>query len=321
MSEPIVRISNLSYAYRGATPALRDVSLDVRRGEILGLLGPNGSGKTTLFRILSTLLPPPAPGTVRMFGVDLACGHDVVRKRIGVVFQSPSIDPQLTARENLLCHGAVYGLGGTELRRRTDDLLAWVKLLDRADERTNRFSGGMRRRVELAKSMLHRPELLIMDEPSTGLDPGARLDLWDLLRHLKSEGTTVLLTTHLMDEADRCERVAILDSGQLLVCGTPSELKAQLGGDAITVTSQRMDEVRIALRAKLQIDQEPVGNTLHLQQPSAHQLVPRLIDAAPGLIDSVSVGRPTLEDVFIKLTGREYCQDESPMMKTDVRTD
>lgn len=235
MSDPIVQISNLTHAY-GQRIAVSNLSLQVNRGEIFGFLGPNGSGKTTLFRILSTLIPAP-PGTVRMFGLDVATEMNAIRKRIGVVFQSPSLDKQLTAEENLRHHGHLYGIRGQELEDRMRTLLTRVDLLDRAEERVEGFSGGMRRRVELAKGLLNRPEILLLDEPSTGLDPGARIDLWRTLRDIQASGVTILVTTHLMDEADRCSRLAIMTAGKLMACDTPAAMKERIGGDVITICS------------------------------------------------------------------------------------
>lgn len=303
--DTVVRLANLSHTY-GQRKALDAVSLDIRRGEIFGLLGPNGSGKTTLFRVLSTLIPPQA-GDVDILGHDLTNDRDAVRRDIGVVFQSPALDKQLTARENLACQGALYGLGGRLLRERMDELLTRVNLLDRADERVERYSGGMRRRVEIAKGLLHQPKLLILDEPSTGLDPGARLDLWDLLNGLRHrDGVTVLMTTHLMEEADKCDRLAILESGKVLACDSPTALKARISGDVITLSSPKPSELRDALKERLGVDVELVGDLLRLQRPRGHEFIPALIEAAPGLVDSVSVGRPSLEDVFVQLTGRKY---------------
>ncbi len=203
MKSEIVEIAHLSHNY-GQRAALVDLSLGVGQGEIFGFLGPNGSGKTTLFRILCTLIAAP-PATVTMFGLDLARNRDEIRRHIGVVFQSPSLDKQLTAEENLRQQGHLYGLRGAELSRRIDSLLQRVNLIDRRHERVERFSGGMRRKVELAKGMLHQPRVLLLDEPSTGLDPAARIEMWNYLTEVqRSDGVTILLTTHLMDEADRC---------------------------------------------------------------------------------------------------------------------
>jgi len=311
----IVEVSDLRHAY-GDRVALDGVSLSVAQGEIFALLGPNGSGKTTLFRILSTLVPPP-PGKVRIAGHDPATERDEVRRNIGVVFQSPSLDKQLTASENLTHQGHLYGLSGADLRRRVDEALAAVGLSDRAGERADRLSGGMRRRVEIAKGLLHRPRVLLMDEPSTGLDPAARLDLWDHLRRVSREGgadggVTILLTTHILEEADGASRVAILQNGKLLACDTPAALKDRIGGDVITVTSGRPEAVREALRQRLGAESEIVEGTVRLERAGGARFVPQLIEAAPGLVDAVSVGKPTLQDVFIRLTGRRFATDARP---------
>jgi ABC-2 type transport system ATP-binding protein len=311
MQFPAVQIDHLSHAY-GEHVALDDLSLGVQPNEIFGFLGPNGSGKTTLFRILATLIPPPL-GKVKILGVDPAVERDFVRARLGVVFQSPSLDKQLTARENLQHQGHLYGLRGPELRRRVDRALAAVNLSDRAAELVERFSGGMRRRVEVAKGLLHRPRVLLLDEPSTGLDPAARIDLWQHLRQInREEGVTILVTTHLMEEADRCSRLAVMARGRLLACDTPAALKEQIGGDVITLTTPHPGDLRAILRNQLGVEAQEVDQSLRFERPRGHEFIPRLIEAAPGLIDSVSVGKPTLEDVFIDLTGHRLRDDEEP---------
>jgi ABC-2 type transport system ATP-binding protein len=317
----IVEVSDLRHAY-GDRVALDGVSLSVAPGEVFALLGPNGSGKTTLFRILSTLVPPP-PGKVRIAGHDPATDRDAVRRNIGVVFQSPSLDKQLTAAENLTHQGHLYGLRGADLRRRVDEALAAVGLSDRAGERADRLSGGMRRRVEIAKGLLHRPRVLLMDEPSTGLDPAARLDLWDHLRRVSREGgpdggVTILLTTHILEEAEDASRVAILQGGKLLACDTPAALKDRIGGDVITVTSSRPEAVRDALSQRLGAESEIVEGTVRLERKAGAQFIPQLIEAAPGLVDAVSVGKPTLQDVFIRLTGRRFVTEAEPQRATEA---
>ncbi len=301
MPDPIVSVSHLTYRY-GDRTALADLSLDVAAGEIFGFLGPNGSGKTTLFRLLSTLVPAPA-GTVQMFGRDVAEHATDVRRRLGVVFQSPSIDRQLTAAENLRHHGHLYGLAGRDLEDRIAANLARVGLSDRSADRTGTFSGGMRRRVELAKGLLNHPDVLLLDEPSTGLDPAARIDLWRALADVRAAGVTVLVTTHLMDEADRCDRLAILDAGKLLACDVPAALKDRIGGDVITVQSRDPGALMTRLRDDLGVEAERVDDVLRFERPRGHEFVPRVIEAAPGLVESIAVGKPTLEDVFIRLTG------------------
>ncbi|MDQ3441898.1 MAG: ABC transporter ATP-binding protein [Planctomycetota bacterium] len=304
-AEAIVQVDQLTHRY-GDRVALSGVSLSVASGEVFALLGPNGSGKTTLFRILCTLIPP-LDGRAMIDGLDLATQSAEVRSRIGVVFQSPSLDKQLTAAENLRHHGHLFGLRGEALRSRTDELLSRVNLADRAGERVAKFSGGMRRRVEIAKALLTRPRVLLMDEPSTGLDPAARHDVWALLREARQrEGVTILLTTHLMDEADDCDRVAVMNEGKLVACDTPAALKERVGGDVMTMTSPNPAALVAILREKLSLDTEADGKTVRLERSSAHELVPAVVAAAPGLIDSVSVAKPTLEDVFLRLTGRRF---------------
>jgi ABC-2 type transport system ATP-binding protein len=310
-SENVVEIDHLSHSY-GQRAALVDLSLHVSRGEIFGFLGPNGSGKTTLFRILCTLIAAP-PGTVKILGLDLSNQREQVRRQIGVVFQSPSLDKQLTAEENLRQQGHLYGLRGAELSKRIDRLLERVNLLDRRHERVDRFSGGMRRRVELAKGMLNEPRVLLLDEPSTGLDPAARIDLWKLLTEIqRNEGVTVLLTTHLMDEGDRCSRLAILDRGRLAACDTPAAMKERIGGDVISLTTREPERVAQIIDEKFNLVTEKLDGVVRLERPRGHEFVPQLIESLPGLIDSVSVGKPTLEDVFIRVTGRFFRDDAPP---------
>jgi ABC-2 type transport system ATP-binding protein len=298
----VIDVRNLSHAY-GSRAALDGVSFSVGQGEVFGFLGPNGSGKTTLFRLLCTLIAPPA-GAVTILGHDPALDRDAVRREIGVVFQSPAVDKQLTPEENLTHHGHLYGLRGEPLRARVRESLAAFGLGERAKERIERFSGGMRRRVELAKGLLHRPRVLLLDEPSTGLDPAARIELWRQVREVAAGGVTVLVTTHLMEEADLCSRLAILRLGKLLACDTPAALKAQIGGDVITMTTAGDPAVlRDVLAERLGVNAEVVDGAVRLERARGHEFVPRVVEAAPGLVESISVGKPTLQDVFIRLTG------------------
>ncbi len=291
----------------GARVALEDVSFAVGEGEIFGLLGPNGGGKTTLFRILSTLLAPSG-------GTAAVCGHDVrteapsVRQSLGVVFQSPSLDPQLTVAENLRYGGNLYGLRGAELEERARELAVALRVDDRMNERVKALSGGLQRRVEIAKSLLPRPRVLLLDEPSTGLDPVARVDLWSILEELRGRfGMTVVLTTHLMDEAERCDRVAILHRGQLLACDTPSALCATIGTDVLTLTGREPDRMAEELQAKFGWTVVVHDGSVRVEIPRAHEQVARLVEALPGQVLSVTAGRPTLEDVFVRMTGERLC--------------
>jgi len=305
---PAISISNLSHSY-GQRTALSNLSLDINPGEIFAFLGPNGSGKTTLFRILSTLIPPQS-GAVRILNFDLPRDTNAIRPQIAVVFQSPSLDKQLTAEENLRHHGHLYGLRGRELSNRIDESLSRFTLADRRKEIVGTFSGGLRRRVELAKGLLTRPQILIMDEPSTGLDPVARLELWTAIAAARQQqNLTILLTTHLMDEADKCDRLAIMDQGKLIALGTPTELKQQIGGDIITLTTPDPNRLASDLREKFQIESQAIDSTIRFEKQNAAEFVPILIKSLPDEILALSISKPTLEDVFIRMTGRRLSGD------------
>ena len=307
---PAIEVRGLGFAYNG-TPALRDVSFSVERGEIFGLLGPNGGGKTTLFRILSTLLPAER-GAASVFGADVASDPIAVRRRIGVVFQNQSLDRRLTARENLQHQGHLYGLSGSRLASRIDELLERMGLADRKDDVVETLSGGLRQRVELAKGLLHGPELLLLDEPSTGVDPAARLQFWEYLCLLRDkENVTVLLTTHLLEEADKCSRLGILDRGSLVAEGTPDELKSRIGGEMVSLVGDDPQALADELSQQLAISPQIVDHTVRFEHARGSQLVARLMENAQGRIHSVTVSKPTLEDVFIRMTGRRFAEDAS----------
>jgi len=300
-----IEISDLRHHY-GDREALRGVTFRVDRGEIFALLGPNGGGKTTLFKILSTLMRP-ASGEARVLGHDLAREAAAVRPRLGVVFQNPGLDPKLTVGENLVHHGHLYGLGGAPLRDRVKQLLGDLDLSDRANDRVETLSGGLARRTELARGLLHTPELLLLDEPSTGLDPGARRDFSHHLRELRDRaGVTVVLTTHYMEEAERADRVAVLHDGALVAIGTADELKRGVGGDVVVIEAEAPAELRDKMRAKFGLEAQIVDGTLRVERARGHELVRDVVEAFPGEVRSVTFGRPTLEDVFVHVTGRRF---------------
>jgi ABC-2 type transport system ATP-binding protein len=306
--DPIVQVSHLTHRY-GDRTALADVSLAVNQREIFGFLGPNGSGKTTLFRILSTLIAP-QDGDVTIAGLNLRQSRDAIRRQIGVVFQSPSLDKQLTAEENLRHHGHLYGLRGRELEERIDHMLARVGLAERPRDLVGTFSGGMRRRVELAKGLITHPRILLLDEPSTGIDPGARIDLWRYLREIRDQdGVTILVTTHLMDEAEHCDRLAIMDAGKVAACDTPNALKSRIGADVITLSTDANDDPQAladAVHQRFGVNAERIDSLVRIERERGHEFIPQLVEAFVGRIRSVSLGKPTLEDVFIHVTGHGF---------------
>ncbi len=308
-SAAAIAVRGVSHWY-GERRALDDVSFSVETGAIFGLLGPNGGGKTTLFRILSTLLPLKR-GQACVLGFDLSLQPDEIRRRIGVTFQSPSIDPKLTVVENLKHQGHLYGLAGRLLRERIDLLTDKLGLRERLNDRAESLSGGLKRRVEIAKGLLHHPAALLLDEPSTGLDPGARHDLWRYLRSLKDEeGVTVLVTTHLMEEAERCDMLAILDHGRLVALDTPHALRSTLGGDYVTVQCERPDLLGERIRERFGVTAQPIGGALRISKSRGHEFVRDLVEAFPEEVKTISLGKPTLEDVFIERTGHRFWDEE-----------
>lgn len=297
-----VRVRELAYAY-GERRALDGLSFDVQPGQIHGFLGPNGGGKTTLFRILATLLRPQA-GSVTVFGSDLVEEAALVRLQLGVVFQSPSLDPHLTVRENLIHQGNLYGLRGRELARQAALQLERFALADRRSDRVKTLSGGLRRRLEIAKALLHRPRLLLLDEPSSGLDPGARRDLWSVLEELRDKReVTVLMTTHFMEEGDRCDRLALIDGGRIVAEGEPAALKEEIGGDVVVLSARDPAALCRDLRHRFDLDATLHGGVIRFERERAHEFIGRLAESFPGRIEAVTVSRPTLEDVFLSKTG------------------
>lgn len=326
--ERALTVANLRYSYppprrgdRIVRPALDGVSFDVTVGEMFGLLGPNGSGKSTLFGLTTTSLPLRDTGCLRVFGRDPAENPAAVRPLIGVVFQRPSLDGQLTCRENLLHHGHLYGLRGPTLAEKVDTLLERFCLADRRDEPVYRLSGGLARRVEIAKAMLPSPRMLLLDEPSTGLDPGARRDLSHQLHALRdADGVTIVLTTHDMDEAEHCDRVAILSRGRLLAVDAPDALRRTVGGEVVTL--EPADSTPAGLDALLQRLRETLGpfddsshptidrHAIRIEVTDGPAFITRAAAALGPTLRRVSLGRPTLEDVFLHLTGRSLAADE-----------
>ncbi|MGB4579173.1 MAG: ATP-binding cassette domain-containing protein [Methanoculleus sp.] len=311
---PIIETFALTRRF-GSTVAVDAINLAVREGEVFGLLGPNGAGKTTMLSMLCTILKPTS-GTASVDGYDIVRQHAMVRRSIGIVFQDPSVDADMTARENLQMHADLYGVPVSEQNDRIQSVIELVRLEDRVDTFVSTYSGGMRRRLEIARGLLHYPKVLFLDEPTIGLDPQSREHIWDYIQKLRErEGMTIVLTTHYMEEADRlCDRVAIIDHGRIVALNRPSDLKKGLGGDTITLGT---DDGRV-LRDLLV--QNGVSDVITVQDgevrvtvSDANVLLPRIIEAAVGAgirIEHVSLSHPDMNDVFIHYTGKDLRQEE-----------
>jgi ABC-2 type transport system ATP-binding protein len=308
--DAVVRTEQLVKRY-GELEAVRGIDLQVRRGEIFGFLGPNGAGKTTTIGILCTLLRPTA-GRAFVAGFDVDRHPNEVRARIGLVFQDPSLDDQLTARENLVFHAFIYGLTAQERRRRIDEVLEMVELADRANSQVRTFSGGMKRRLEIARGVLHTPEVLFLDEPTLGLDPQTRRHIWTYLRTLRQrEGVTLFMTTHYMDEAEECDRIAIIDHGQIVATGTPDELKSLVGGDVVSIVTDDGPAAAAEIRTRFGVEPTTEDGTLRVEVEDGAAFVPRLLRDLPVSVRAVTVRRPSLDDVFLKLTGHAIRDEEA----------
>jgi ABC-2 type transport system ATP-binding protein len=308
---PVLVTEGLGHDY-GSRRALDDVSLELGGGELVALLGPNGGGKSTLFRIVATILRP-ARGAARVSGHDVLRDPAAARRSLGVAFQSPSVDGKLTVRENMMHQGHLVGLSGAELKRRTEPLLADFGLADRRDDRVETLSGGLARRVDVAKALLHRPPLLLLDEPSTGLDPSARRDLLRLLRRIRDEhGTTCFLTTHLFEEAEQCDRVAILDRGRLVADGRTADLVRSIGGEVVTLETAG-DAAALAeeIRERFGVEPKAVDGEVRIERENGAELLPQLVAAFADRVRTASVARPGLADVFFHRAGRVWEEDEA----------
>ncbi len=306
--QAVISLRNITHDF-GGRPVLRDVNFDIQEGEIFGLLGPNGGGKTTLCRILASLLKPKG-GKINFLGEDLWDNLTELRRRLGVVFQASSLDSKFSVLENLMCVGHLYGIGGIALEDQIARLLVRFRITDRRDDLVCTLSGGLKRRVEVAKAFIHQPDFLLLDEPSTGLDPGARVDLWDVVQRLRREhGITVFMTTHLIDEADRCDRVAIIHKGRIVACGAPAELKNEVGVDVITAHTRNPEELAQHIASRFEVEVFVLDERVRLGIDNGHDFAGRIVAEFGDEIDAITVGKPTLEDVFIGRTGLRFGED------------
>jgi ABC-2 type transport system ATP-binding protein len=300
----------------GDLTAVKGVSFNVNQGEVFGFLGPNGAGKSTTINMLCTLLRPTS-GHAAVNGYDIATQPDAVRQSIGLIFQDPSLDDRLTGHENLRFHAMLYNVPGDVFEKRSAELLQMVDLADKAGQVVRNYSGGMKRRLEIARGLLHRPQVLFLDEPTIGLDPQTRRHIWEYLLKLRErEGVTMFMTTHYLDEAENCDRVAIIDHGEIVALDTPAALKAQVGGDVVTVRTSDNHRAAEKLKSVHGIESRPgPDNQLIVEIAQGDQFIPQMMatladTGSPVAVQSVNLRRPTLEDVFIKLTGRAIRDEE-----------
>jgi ABC-2 type transport system ATP-binding protein len=305
-----IETRSLRRTFKGGVEAVRGVDLSVAEGEVFGFLGPNGAGKTTMVRMLCTLLPPTG-GTASVAGIDVAADPAGIRRRIGVALQEIGLDPAQSGRELLELQCGLYGIGRASARTRAVELLDLVGLNDAADRRTKTYSGGMKRRLDLASALVHSPEVLFLDEPTTGLDPSSRRTIWDEVRRINEAGTTVFLTTQYLEEADvLCDRLAIIDAGSIVAEGTPAQLKAEMGRDVVTLALDGADaaETETAVRALAGLERvvaEPDALALYVDDGAGSIVeIVRLLEGRGIRVGAITVSRPSLDDVFLQATGR-----------------
>ena len=306
----IIKVENLVKKF-GNILAVNDISFEVEEGSIFGFLGPNGAGKTTTISILCTLLSPTS-GRAFIAGHDCMKESSEVRKAIGIVFQDSTLDKDLTAYENLIFHAYLYNVPKSEMKERVHDVLKFVDLYDRKDDLVKKFSGGMKRRLEVARGLIHRPRVLFLDEPTLGLDPQSRTNLWEFITDLpKRNNVTIFMTTHYMEEAEVCDRIAIIDHGQIIALDSPDELKKIIGGDVVSITTTDNLNVRREIEAVFKMNVSEKENQLYMTCSKGDTCIPELIRTLGDKVLSVRIQRPTLNDVFLKLTGKTIREDEA----------
>lgn len=308
----IIEVVNLSKNFKtkkGFITAVKDVSFNVKRGELFGFLGPNGAGKTTTINILCTLLAPTS-GRAALNSYDIVSNSNEVRQSIGLVFQDPSLDERLTARENLEFHAMLYNVSKSLRNDRIKYVLKMVELYERKDDMVNTFSGGMKRRLEIARGLLHYPKVLFLDEPTLGLDPQTRSHIWEYIHQLrKKEDITIFLTTHYMAEAENCDRVAIIDYGEIIAVDSPDNLKKQIGGDVVSLVAEEKAMAKKSIEKEYGVSVMEDDGKLYFEVKDGETFLPKFIKKADFKILSISLRRPTLEDVFLKLTGRHIREE------------
>jgi ABC-2 type transport system ATP-binding protein len=317
----IISVNNLSRQY-GHITAVDNISFEVEEGTIFGFLGPNGAGKTTTINILCTLLAPTS-GKASIAGFDCMSQSSKVRTNIGIVFQDTTLDKDLTAYENLMFHAYLYDVKKSDMKERINDALQFVGLFDRRDDLVKKFSGGMKRRLEVARGLIHRPRVLFLDEPTLGLDPQSRANLWEFVVELpKKHNMTIFMTTHYMEEAEACDRIAIIDSGKIIASGTPDELKKTVGGDVIFIRTSDNKKARKEIEGLVNTGVSEKNGELYLTTLKGDACIPEIIRAIGEDVLSVRLQRPTLNDVFLKITGkqiRDHDVSSNDSMKENIR--
>jgi len=300
----IIEVKNITKKFENVT-AVDGISFDVQKGEIFGFLGPNGAGKSTTISILATLLEPTA-GEAKINNFNVLADRNDVRKSIGLVFQDPSLDDRLTAEENLRFHARLYEISPVDYKKRVDEVLNLVELKDRRNDIVKTFSGGMKRRLEIARGLIHYPAVLFLDEPTLGLDPQTRAHLWEYILRLKKEKEmTIFMTTHYMNEAEYCDRIAVIDRGKIVALDTPTNLKKKIGGDIIRMKSAEKEKLKKEIKDKYNLKaKESEGDVVQIEVENAGTFMPRLFNELDSKIESIEMRRPTLDDVFLSLTGR-----------------
>ncbi len=301
----MIEVNKLTKKF-GAVTAVDGISFEVEKGSIFGFLGPNGAGKTTTINILCTLLSPSA-GSAMIDGLDCVGNSSEVRKKIGIVFQDNTLDKELTAYENLLFHSYLYSVPKRERKKRIEDALHFVGLDDRKNDTVKKFSGGMKRRLEVARSIVHQPKILFLDEPTLGLDPQSRTNLWEFISKLpEQQEVTIFMTTHYMEEAEICNKIAIIDKGHIIAQGSPEELKKMVGGDVIYLKTHDNARALQDIRTLLHLDAEVLNGEIFIPvSGNGDACIPKLISALEDRVISVRLQRPALNDVFLKLTGKD----------------
>ena len=318
---PSIEVTGLSKRF-GSLTAVDDISFQVEEGEVFGFLGPNGAGKTTTINILCTLMRPTA-GSAKVAGYDVATQRDAVRQSIGLVFQDPTLDERLTAYENMRFHAHIYNLPGKEHAPRIEEALRVVDLWDRRHAVVRTYSGGMRRRLEIARGMLHYPHVLFLDEPTIGLDPQTREHIWDYIIELqRKHAITIFMTTHYMEEAEHCDRIGIIDQGKLVALDTPDALKRMVGADIVSLRTEDNARASQEIKERYGLETQQEDSRIRLEVADGAEFIPRLVRELGVAVASIDLHRPTLDDVFLKLTGRAIRDAEADpltMMRTYAR--